>query len=97
MNASCDGGATQIVESGNWTSGPSTVTIDLSCTPTCNACFTFDQGLDPITGDTIPWTINFTNCSSSLSQPVTYVWDFGQGEVSSQTNPSLTLVSEGSI
>jgi PKD repeat protein len=95
VNASCDGGATQIVESGNWTSGPSTVTIDLSCTPTCNACFTFDQGLDPITGDTIPWTINFTNCSSSSSLPVTYVWDFGQGEVSSQTNPSLTLVSEG--
>ena len=56
-----------------------------------NASFT----ASPLFACTAPLTVNFINTSSS-SGAVTYSWNFGNGNTSTQQNPSYTYNSAGS-
>jgi PKD repeat protein len=42
----------------------------------------------------MPFSINFTSVSSNLDNPV-YIWDFGNGAVSSQANPQVNYTTSG--
>ena len=43
-------------------------------------------------GCTVPWVANFENTSENA---ITYEWDFGDGETSTETNPSHMYMAEG--
>lgn len=49
---------------------------------------------DPTSGAT-PLTVNFTGNATGGSSPYSYSWDFGDGESSSEQNPSHTYNAEG--
>ncbi len=51
---------------------------------------------NPLSG-VIPLTVNFSSAGSSDpdGNPLTYMWDFGDGATSSATNPSHTYVTAG--
>lgn len=60
--------------------------------PTANA--TADQ----TKGASVPFTVNFSSEGSSdpEGQPLTYLWDFGDGTTSTEANPSHTYTERGS-
>ena len=70
----------------NTTCKPITVSDSLFAISNCNALFTFESdtsynGLPDFT------TINFVNNSTSSGNILTYIWDFGDGNISSLPNP----------
>lgn len=52
-------------------------------TPDAEACFEYAPETDIMTGD----EITFTNCSENAT---TYGWDFGDGDISTEENPTHT-------
>lgn len=63
----------------------------VSVLPTPVSAFEADilEGCDPL-------TVEFTNNSDSLTSSVSYEWDFGNGEESTDTDPSITYDTPGS-
>jgi PKD repeat protein len=49
---------------------------------------------NPKTG-TAPLTVSFTDTSNDFTKPITYLWDFGDGETSSVQNPSHKYTTAG--
>ncbi|MEM6272030.1 MAG: PKD domain-containing protein [Bacteroidota bacterium] len=64
--------------------------VNVSTTPT--AAFTGT----PLSACGPPLTVNFTNNSSGGQAPLNYQWDFGDGNTSTQPNPSNTYTTSGS-
>jgi len=70
-------------------SDEATQTITVSATPaTLNAAFTVDT-----TSGTIPLTVQFMDASTG--SPVSWAWDFGDGNSSAEQSPSHTFTAAG--
>jgi PKD repeat protein len=78
-----------------------TITTSWGCTSTwcdditvtgCVADFDFVTGYNP-TANT--YFVDFTNTSTTTSGTLSYVWDFGDGTTSTQTNPSHVYTNAG--
>lgn len=63
--------------------------VNVSNTPTA----TFTGG--PLSACDPPLTVNYTNNSSGGAAPLTYQWNFGDGNTSTQTSPSHTYTNYG--
>jgi outer membrane protein OmpA-like peptidoglycan-associated protein len=67
----------------------SSVAITASCAP-----LTATASGNPASG-TAPFTVNFKGAVSGGCPPVTYTWDFGDGNTSNEQNPSHAYQAEG--
>ncbi|MGF1533227.1 MAG: PKD domain-containing protein, partial [Bernardetiaceae bacterium] len=78
----------------NGCNGSATTTITTLDAPIPNFDFDID-GLvfcDPTT----PFTVNFTNTTTNTTPTVNYLWNFGDGNLSTQENPTHTYPAGGS-
>jgi len=48
-----------------------------------------------VSGGAVPLTVNFSSLAEGGIEPYTYVWDFGDGTTSTDSNPSHTFESTG--
>lgn len=69
--------------------------FDCSVTPTpCNACFFTAQTVDA-NGDPIPFSADFTSCTSGGAGSYTYLWDFSWGGAVGEDLPTTSSVLPG--
>ncbi len=84
----------RVKETANTNASPASASTSITTSPEMIASFT----ANPTSGDA-PLTVNFTNNTSGYTadNPITWLWEFGNGATSDATNPSYEYASLGSF